>query len=713
MKAINVSRNFWELPELTQVNRLPAHSCLIPFSDSDEHGINGRDEVSPNFLRLDGQWKFHLFAQPHEAVWEDCGEWKSIRVPGNWTMQEVGDEPIYTNVQMPFENNYPLVPKDNPTGVYALNFEIPRTWAGKRIVMHFGGVESYCEVFLNGEFIGLSKDSRLPAEFDISSKIQDGDNQLIVKVIRWSDGSYIEDQDHWWMAGIYRSVYLYCTEDAYIEDIFAHADLDLLTREGILNVDTKINFSWEIGENHNYDGKTFTGPQNDYLIDILLKDGKKDLLRRSGKISCSYRQSSYRLKTQSRLGGIEPWSAENPKLYRLTITLKDSSGKVQDQRSLRVGFRNICIKNKKLLINGSAVMFKGVNRHEHDDKTGKTISRESMLADIRLLKQFNFNAVRTAHYPNDPLWYDLCDEFGIYVIDEANVEAHDNYATICRDPRWHNAISERVMNMLRRDKNHACIFAWSLGNESGNGENHAAAAGMVRAYDNSRILHHEGELKEDWTQAKHTFRGALNKDNDLINPMYPSIDQVISCAVESRDPRPVILCEYSHAMGNSNGTLKEYWEAFWKYPGLQGGFIWDWVDQGILKTDEKGVDYWAYGGDFGESIHDFDFCINGMVWPDRKPHPAMYEFKKLAQPVLMEAVSTTEGRYLVCNRHDFMNLSAYTLSWDLQINGVSRATDTVELPEIPPGSSAAIQVPHGQPMGRIDEESFTLFRFTS
>ncbi|RKX88326.1 MAG: beta-galactosidase [Spirochaetes bacterium] len=708
MRPTNISRKLWELPELTNINRLPSHSCLIPYSSRDRAQTDD-PASSDRYICLDGSWNFKLFPKPEEAVWDENVKWETIPVPSNWTMQDVGDKPMYTNVQMPFDNNYPLVPDDNPTGVYRLEFKTPAAWAGKRVVIHFGGVESYFEIFINGEFAGMSKDSRLPAEFDISSLVQTGSNEIVAKVLRWSDGSYLEDQDHWWMAGIYRSVYLYCTDNAYIEDIFAKSDYDPSNREGLLSFDAKINFSLNIGTNQQFNGRTYSGPLIDYQLEIILSDGVNDIFSRSGGISGFYRREGYRLEWEESLAGIEPWSDENPALYRLTAILRDSNGVVTDIRCFNIGFRNIRIADRELLINDKPVMIKGVNRHEHDDITGKTISRESMIADIKLLKQFNFNAVRTAHYPNDPLWYNLCDEYGIYVIDEANFEAHDNYAILCRDPRWKAAITERVMNMVRRDKNHPCVFSWSLGNESGNGENHAAAAALVRLYDPTRIIHHEGEVKKFWHQGANEYTGGSNRDNDLINPMYPTIDSIITHAAENRDPRPMILCEYSHAMGNSNGTLKEYWDAFWSYKGLQGGFVWDWVDQGIQKTDENGTEYWAYGGDFGESIHDFDFCINGMVWPNRKPHPAMYEFKKLTQPIIMKALCVSEGRYELTNRQDFTDLSDFHLYWDVQVNGRKVESGRVELPLIDPGESADLVIPHDIPECTEDEEAFILF----
>ncbi|MDC7225047.1 MAG: glycoside hydrolase family 2 TIM barrel-domain containing protein [Spirochaetales bacterium] len=713
MKSLNVSTKFWEMPELTHINRLPPHSCLIPQADRGR-ALGREREKSPWFIGLDGSWDFNLYDRPEEARLEGVSDWDRINVPSNWTMEGFRDKPIYTNVQMPWENNYPLVPEENPTGVYRRSFTLPAEWFSRRTVIHFGGVESYFELYLNGRFVGMDKDSRLPSEFDITSLVREGENELIVKVLRWSDGSYVEDQDHWWMAGIYRSVYLYSTAHAYLEDVFVRGDYDLAGREGILSLDTKVNFTGEVGENVNYGGQTFSGPLEDYRLTATLYDGERPIYTRSGQVSFSYRVNRYHVEWEDRLRGIEPWSAEHPRLYTLVLEMADSRGELCDIRSLRTGFRNIKVEDRELLINGQPVMIKGVNRHEHDDSTGKTISRESMIADIKLLKQFNFNAVRTSHYPNDLLWYDLCDEYGIYLVDEANIEAHDNYAVLCRDSRWQNAFRERIMNMVRRDKNHPSIFSWSLGNETGNGENHASVCDLVRAYDPGRLIHHEGEVKKFWYQewSGNTFTGGCNRDNDMINPMYPTIDEIIAHAVKAEDSRPVILCEYSHAMGNSNGTLKEYWDAFYRYKGLQGGFIWDWVDQGIRKVDEKGRTYWAYGGDFDEERHDFDFCINGMVWPDRTPHPSLFEFKKLTQPVIMEALCAEEGRFSLMNRHYFSNLDAFELSWKMEVQGRPFAEGRVDLPQVGPWESVPLNVDYELPPVGREEEAFITFSVT-
>lgn len=720
-KPTNVSLNLWEMPEITNLNRLPAHSGLIPFPNS-KIAMDSAREESPFFISLDGDWKFQLYPKPQtvestvlDADYDDS-DWRDIPVPANWTMHDVGDDPIYTNVQMPIENNPPLVPEENPTGIYRLTFSIPDDWRDRRTVIHFGGVESYYEVYINGICAGMAKDTRLPSEFDITDLLQGGNNYMAVKVLRWSDSSYIEDQDHWWMAGIYRSVYLYSTADIFIQDFFAKTDLDLASKAGLFELDVDINFVVE--HIKQLPGKAY-GPAKDYRITAELIDVDGNFIwEGSNRINHSYRKSEYTTQFTATLPGVRPWSAEKPYLYDLIVGLEDKLGEKIEARKLRVGFRNVQIKNRELLLNGQPVLIKGVNRHDHDDTTGKTISHDTMLKDIFLLKQFNFNAVRTSHYPNDPLWYDLCDEYGIYVIDEANIESHHNYATICRDPRWENAFLERGMRMVKRDKNHACIFGWSLGNESGHGENHIKMTEAIRAYDPTRIIHHEGEVKEYWSQQTipeighkwdgggFAFSGGTNFANDLVDPMYASIEAIIRFAVDSTDPRPLILCEYSHAMGNSNGSLNEYWEAFETYHGLQGGFIWDWVDQGLKKIDENGNEYWAYGGDFGEEIHDFDFCCNGLIAPDRTPHPAMYEFKKLAQPVAVEAISLADMRFRILNKQHFTDMQWLDLVWEIQVEGTTVAEGIIDEMLIAPRSSGEIKINEV-----VDREGETFINF--
>ncbi len=720
----------WEQPELTQLNRLPARATLYPFENITQ-ARNGICENSAWYRSLNGEWKFMLVKTP-EDVPADFAQVRMkgdalglIMVPGNWTLQG-HDKPHYTNVQMPWENDPPHVPSDdNPTGLYRKTFTVPPAWKGRRVVLHFGGVESMFYVYVNGGLVGMSKDSRLPAEFDITPYLHAGRNLLAVMVIRYCDGSYIEDQDHWWMAGIYRHVYLYSTDRAYIQDVFAKATLDESLTNGLLSVTTKLGFVKE--------------PAQDITVEARLYEKNKSMLTLCGRVSCSYRTDAYELTLEGKLKHPLPWSSEAPHLYRLVVAIKDGQ-RVVETTSCRVGFRTIAVKGRELLINGKPVLMRGVNRHDHHDAYGKTIPRETMIRDIEVLKQFNFNAVRTSHYPNDPLWYDLCDEYGIYVLDEANIESHANYKTICRDPRWSQAFYERSMNLVMRDKNHPCVIGWSLGNESGNGENHDHAGRAIRAYDSTRFLHHEGALKSGWSQAGNLFDTHGNRANDIHGPMYPHVDVMKSFArnVSKAEYRPFIPCEYSHAMGNSNGNLKEYWDLIEKYHGLQGGFIWDWVDQGILQ--EKGSEgrvagagcrvsdlegeklaaaraechkpggayHWAYGGDFGDQPNDANFCINGMIWPDRTPHPAMYEFKKLVQPISMQYRS---GKLYITNKQDFCDLGWLQGTWTLKCNG--RLLQKGKLPHLQTAPGASEQTDLAlQPVElKPGEELFLMVQF--
>jgi len=685
------SQRLWEIPELTQINRLPMHTGTTPFPDR-ESALTGERRQSPWFKSLNGKWKFRLFDRPESVAGSVLqtdhadDSWDDIIVPGNWTAQGFSDKPIYTNHKMPFMNNPPLVPDDNPTGVYRTKFILEESWREQRVVLHFGGVESYYEVYVNSHFVGMAKDSRLPSEFDLSDFVVNGENQLTVKVLRWSDGSYLEDQDHWWMAGIHREVYLYTTGSPYISDVFSDADLDIESMTGLLEVHTKLGHTLE----HCKDG---VGPTEDSILHLeLLDDGGNTVWMENKSIAWAFRVSAYEGQIEAKVPSVRPWSTEEPNLYRLLIKLCKTDGEVMEVRTFRIGFRNIKIENRQLLINGKAVMIKGVNRHDFHPVEGKTIDRETMLQDIRLLKQFNFNAVRTAHYPNDPEWYHLCDEYGIYLLDEANVESHANYTTLCRDPHWKLPFVERVENMVLRDRNHPSVIGWSLGNESGNGSNHDAAGAAVRALDKGRFLHHEGELKHYWHQLGRAFDSKTARHNEVTCPMYPTVDEVTDWAENSNDNRPFISSEYAHAMGNSSGNLKEYWDAFYKHHGVQGGFIWDWVDQGLLmdtQADEPEVAHpeslddaqrqchipggryhWGYGGDFGEKDHDFDFCINGMVWPDRTPHPAMYEFKKLTQSIRIDYdTSVNEKQICIHNDFDFISLKPFKGTWEITADG--------------------------------------------
>lgn len=512
------------------------------------------------------------------------------------------------------------------------------------------------------------------------------------------------------MAGIYRTVRLYSTASAYIEDVFAVGEPDADFQDATLRVTASINFSVQ----PDFD-LPLTKPRRAHGIEVQLYDGGGQSVFKkppSVAISNSYRQQYYEGKIEVSVRNPDLWSDECPNLYTLVVTLRTPEGKVLEHSACRVGFRRVEIKSRELLLNGQPVYIKGVNRHDHDPDTGKTVPREKMLEEIRLLKQFNFNAVRTSHYPNDPMWLDLCDQYGILIVDEANIESHDNYTTLCRDPRWRKPFFERVQRMVLRDKNHPCVIAWSLGNESGYGENHDLAADWVRGYDGSRLLHNEGAIKAKWNQAGNTFDQGGERSNDMHNPMYPQLDRLVEFATQSPKSvgydsrRPFIMCEYAHAMGNSCGCLKDYWDAIYAYRGLQGGFIWDWIEQGLRKVDPAtGREFWAYGGDFGDEPNDVNFCCNGMIMPDRKVKPQMWEFKKIGQPVWITA-GKEAGEVNIFNAAFFRPLDWLAGEWTLLVDG--RAVQRGALPAfgLAPQSGATVKLSIKPPTMRAGEEAW-------
>ncbi len=705
MEQVTSSIALWKQPEVTGIAKLPGRATLFPF-ESEAKARSGDPDSSRWVRALSGTWKFRLYDRP-EAVPEEAmlpatgdSDWSDIEVPGNWNMQG-WDRPHYTNVQMPFPNLPPDVPEQNPTGVYRTHFDLPADWKGRRVVLHFGGVESVLFLHVNGRFIGLSKGTRLPAEFDITAALQPGSNLIAAKVVRWSDASFVEDQDHWWNAGIYREVYLTATDSAYVADLFARGDYDPATGKASLALAVSLGF--------------LKPPEAAHTIEARLYDARgKAVFAKplAAEIGPSYRETGFAARFSRSLARVKPWSAEEPHLYRLTVVLRDATGREIEATTTRVGFRRVEVRDRQLLVNGKPVMIKGANRHEHHESRGKAVPRETMLADVLLLKRFNFNAVRTSHYPDDPHWYDLCDEYGLYVWDEADIESHAYYDQLCRSPRYAAAWLDRGMRMVLRDKNHPCVVVWSLGNESGYGENHDALAGWIRRFDPSRPLHYEGTMRGEWTQASRDWtRG--HHASDIVCPMYPHVDDVRRWAETTTDTRPMILCEYSHAMGNSNGNLREYWELFESMKGLQGGFIWEWLDHGIKKKDSRGREYWAYGGDFGDEPNDKNFITDGLVWPDRTPHPAMYEAKKLMQPLAVEARSISTLRFRIRNKQHFAGLGWLAGSWELSVDG--RIVKRGRLPRLlaGPGKTQDVTLDLERPEVRLGEEVFLTFRFVT
>ena len=645
----------FEQPELTGINRVPMRATQYSFPSAAD-ALSQPREASPWWSSLDGSWRF-LYREspqdlPEDVVTQstDGADWADIPVPGMWCFHGYS-YPHYTNLKMPFREEPPFSPERNPTGVYARTFEVDPSWKGRRVVLHFGGVEGVLQLYLNGAFLGMNKDSRLLSEYDITERVQWGEaNTLTAVVIQYSDASFVEDQDQWRLGGIHREVFLYSTDRIYVEDVFARTDYDSASGDGHLNLAVRV----EMG----------AVPEEGWTVDWQVLDAEGASICgevRSENVvterSVHVHWPRVGVQTEESFASIRPWSAEQPVRYRLLVSLKSPSGDVVESMATWIGFRRVEVKDRELLINGKAVLIKGVNRHDHSDTEGKVVSEELMRKDLEVMKAFNVNAIRTAHYPNDPKFYDLCDEYGFYVVDEANIESHDFHNQICHDKRYLNAFVERGMRMVMRDKNHPSIIMWSLGNESGYGANHDSMAGWIRKYDPSRVLHYEGAISIGQSHAKWD-EGHMS--TDVICPMYADIHQLVDWVETVKDPRPVIPCEYSHAMGNSNGSLKEYFEAFEKYDGLQGGFIWEWIDHGLKETADNGKEYWAYGGDYGDAPNDANFIADGLVWPDREPHPALFEFKKLSQPV---AVSLSDASSVVVqSKQDFRSLGKSSFS---------------------------------------------------
>jgi beta-galactosidase len=677
----------FQQPELTGINRVPMRATQVSFP-SPEAALSQPREASPWWSSLDGTWRFLYRESPEdlpegiETLPTDSEDWSDIPVPGMWSFHGYSF-PHYTNVKMPFPQEPPFTPERNPTGVYARTFEVDPTWRGRRVVLHFGGVEGVLQLYLNGQFLGLNKDSRLPSEYDITERVLwDQPNTLTAVVIQYSDASFVEDQDQWRLGGIHREVALYTTDRIYIEDLFAQTDYDPDAASGHLDLAVRVEMGAE--------------PEAGWSIDWQLLNAQGESVSGALRSESVVTERTHLMnwprvgvKVAASFPSIQAWSAELPERYRLVVTLKSPAGDAVESTATWIGFRRVEIKDRELLINGKAVMIKGVNRHDHSDTEGKVISEALMRKDLEVMKSFNVNAIRTSHYPNDPKFYDLCDEYGFYVIDEANVESHDFHNQICQDKRYLNAYVERGMRMVMRDKNHPSIIMWSLGNESGYGANHDAMAGWIRKYDSSRLLHYEGAISRgqshaDWDQG--------HLATDIICPMYAQVQDLVDWVETVKDSRPVILCEYSHAMGNSNGSLREYFDAFENHDGLQGGFIWEWIDHGLKETAANGEDYWAYGGDYGDRPNDANFIADGLVWPDRSPHPALFEFKKLAQPV---AVNRKEGAgfvFTVSSKQDFRKLDYLVAEWTLSGDGQCLVSGMIPLNDIAPGQSHDLEL---------------------
>ena len=678
----------WENPDVIGINKEPGHCTLIPYADA-RSALEGKRETSPFYKSLDGQWKFNWVEKPAERPVDfyridyNDADWKEIPVPANWQMHGYG-RPIYLNMRHPFPANPPHIPHDyNPVGSYRRQFAIPADWDGRDVFIHFDGVKSAFYLWVNGQKVGYSQGSMTPAEFDITEYLLPGDNTVAAEVYRWSDGSYIEDQDMWRLSGIYRSVYLFSTPKVHISDFFVRCDLDEKYKDGIIKIRPKITTS----PGQDLKGWTVQAQlYDDQKRPVLDNHLSKDVL---GIINEKYpqRDNVKFALMEGKVADPKKWSDEFPNLYTLVLTLKNAKGDVVETESCRVGFRTVEIKDGRLLVNGRSVKLFGVNRHEHDPDHGRAVPVSRMIQDIKLLKQNNINAVRTSHYPDSPVWYDLCDRYGIYLIDEANLESHALGGYFSNNPTWHTAFVERAIRMVERDKNHPSVIFWSLGNESGCGPNHAAMAAWIKEYDPTRPIHYEGAAgkpKDYWYV-------------DMISRMYARIPEIIRLATDPIDNRPMVLCEYSHAMGNSVGNLKEYWDAIRSHKRLIGGFIWDWADQGLRKKAADGKEFWAYGGDFGDNPNDGNFCCNGLVQPDRKPNPSLHEVKKVYQRIWVEPVDALAGRVRIRNEYDFADLSFVDTQWELTCNGKVLQKGTLDKLPLAPDSEQEAVIPFEKP----------------
>ena len=684
----------WMSPETTSVNRLPM--------------LNIGHLMS---ISLDGDWNFQLLDRPDQ---EPSKRWQTIPVPGLWTMingqQPFGDKPHYTNTQMPFDQLPPTVPEENPTGIYEREFSLPSSWKNKRVVLSIGGFESVAILSINGREVGVAKDSHLASEFDITDFINGGSNRVQIKVIKWSDSSFIEDQDQWWHGGISRSIKLFATEDVFIERLYATPGLEKNNKIGTLRVRAHINSINEADiVNYKLRVRVIGVKSADLSATVMRKKSPQwtEKTAAEKKAGDDYFHGTFwdgnipkanyeawlatepvipgPLELEIRVPGISPWSAESPTLYDVEYELIDPSGQVIEVTTQKIGFRRVEVKGKDLLVNGQPIIIYGINRHDFNRQTGRVLSRDLMRQDLLELKRWNFNAVRTSHYPNDPAFLDLCDELGFYVVGEANIESHAFQNTLCNDQKYLNAWVDRVARMMQRDIHHASVILWSLGNESGAGLNHRAAAAYARNFDPSRPLHYEGAIRGNWT-ANHDL-------TDVVCPMYPDISAIISYAKSKKADRPLIMCEYSHAMGNSNGTIKEYWDAIHSLPGLQGGFIWEMWDHGLDQTLEDGTVRSAYGGDYGEVKHDGNFVCDGMFFPDRSPKPALQEFKYIASPITISAKNLKAGKFEIFNKNFFVDLRDLKLRYEVTVNGKVSSSGDVKLPTVKPRNKALFAIP--------------------
>ncbi|CAH2715856.1 Evolved beta-galactosidase subunit alpha [Neobacillus rhizosphaerae] len=668
----------WEDIHTDGINRLSARTHYISYP-SREVADTGEVSNSHFHQNLNGTWKFTFLEAPEywpDGFYQDdldTKDWDDITVPGNWQLQGYG-KMHYSDLWYNFPIIPPRVPTDNPTGIYRREFELDRSLEGEQLIIRFNGVDSAYELYVNGEFAGYSKGARIQAEFDITGLCRQGTNTLTVRVFQWSDGTYLEDQDMWWLSGIFRDVELYTRPTAGLYDYTVNTELDSDYQNATLSVSVKLT---------EQRSQTIVYELND-------PDGKQVFIEEKQADEPFSKNVVAPLK----------WSAEEPSLYHFYMTVKEDD-RIIEVLHQHVGFRSIVIAGDTFLVNGVAIKFKGVNRHDYNPKTGRVVTKAEIERDIKTMKQNNINAIRTAHYPNAHYLYDLCDQYGMYVIDETDLECHGfeltgKYDWISDDPAWETAYVSRLERMIERDKNHPCILMWSLGNESAFGHNFRAMAKRAKEMDPTRLVHYEGDRAAEVTDVYSTMYTWLEQHGDRL-----TMDKVIE-----KSKKPHILCEYAHAMGNGPGNLKEYQDLFYKYDKLQGGFIWEWFDHGIETVADDGTVYYRYGGDFGDDPTNGNFCIDGLIMPDGMPSPSLAEYKKVIEPVQTECIDLEKGIFRLHNRYDFLSLDHLELTCSLFEDDKLLESFTVELPKLVGRETAELQLPLGQDIEKVSGANY-------
>ncbi len=670
----------WENPEIFQINREEPTATFYSYKSSSEALVNDDWKNSSYYKSLNGNWHFNYSAdiksRPKKFYENnyDFSNWDLLEIPSNWELKGYGI-PFYTNIKYMFPANPPFIPHDqNNNGSFIKLFDIPAEWSGKEIYLHFEGVSGAMYIWINGKNVGYSEGSKTPAEFKITDYLVKGQNKLSVQVMRWSDASYMEDQDFWRLSGIERDVYLFAQNNISLKDFKVKTDLINQFKDGDFKLDLEIN------NNSSKKGASKA------IVKIL--DNSKEIYSEERNLGLD--PGINNISFEKLIPDVKHWSAETPNLYDLLIEIK---GKEIQATKIRIGFRNLEIKNNQFLVNGVPILMKGVNLHDHHEKNGHVVTENLLIKDLELMKKNNINSIRCSHYPKNPFFYRMCDKYGFYVIDEANIETHGMGTTNqglefspkrqeihpAYIPKWKEMHLDRTKRMYERDKNYPSIVIWSLGNEAGNGENLFSTYEWLKNIDNSRPVQYEGATKYSNT--------------DIQAPMYPTIEEMKDYA-ENNPTRPLILCEYAHAMGNSVGNLQEYWDLIENYDIMQGGFIWDWVDQGLLTYNDKDEEFWAYGGDLGGENYqnDKNFCNNGLVNPDRSIHPSLKEVKKVYQSIKFNIESIENKEILISNKYDFKNLNEFYFEWELLKNGNQISKGTINEFELAPNKSKIIKI---------------------